>query len=212
MSRWTSSAFAALIAAFALCLAIPAHAFAHESRDVAAGTYQMVVGFLVEPAFESQKNGLDLRVRVPGTPPAPVTGLEKTLQVEIIHVASGKAITKPVRAISATNDPGHYTADVLPSQAGQYGFRIFGTVDTTQVNETFTSGEKFGSVAPIAELSFPDAAVAGGGNVAGEVKGLESAVAEATAAANSARTLAMASIGVAAVAIVAAGALAMRKR
>jgi hypothetical protein len=129
----------------------------------------------------------------------------------MIHVVSGKSVTKPVRAISATTDPGHYTADVLPSQAGQYRFRIFGTVENTQVNETFTSGDKFGNVGPIAELSFPDSDTSTR-SIEGSVKDLERVAADATAAANTARTMAMAALGVAIVALAAAGALAMRKR
>ncbi len=203
-------AIVAAVALLALGMATPTRALAHESRDVADGKYQLVVGFLVEPAFEAQKNGLDLRVRVPGTPATPVTGLEKSLQVEIVHVGSGKTVTKPIRAISAATDPGHYTADVLPSQAGQYRFRIFGNVESTQVNETFTSGEKFASVQPIAELSFPDAN-ASTRSVDGAMQDLQQAVADAEAAADSARTLAIAALGVAVLAVGAAGVLAMRK-
>jgi len=160
-----------------LAVAVPVRALAHESRDV--GKYQFVVGFLVEPAYEGQKNGLDLRVRVPAaasatstpaagataTPsaagatgtPTPVTGLEKTLQVEVSFVGNDKKVTKPIRAISASTDPGHYTADVLPTQPGQYRFSIFGTIDGANVNETFTSGDKFGNVAKIDDINFPDA-------------------------------------------------------
>jgi len=159
-----------------LAAAVPVRALAHESRDV--GKYQFVVGFLVEPAYEGQKNGLDLRVRIPAvasatstpaagataTPsaavtstPTPVTGLEKTLQVEVSFVGNDKKVTKPVRAISASTDPGHYTADVLPTQPGQYRFRIFGTIDGANVNETFTSGDKFGNVAKTDDINFPDA-------------------------------------------------------
>ena len=179
--RMLGAAMAVLM--IGLAVAVPVRALAHESRDV--GKYQFVVGFLVEPAYEGQKNGLDLRVRIPSavsatstatpsatatpsgtaTPsaagatgtPTPVIGLEKTLQVEVSFVGNDKKVTKPVRAISATSDPGHYTADVLPTQPGQYRFRIFGTIDGANVNETFTSGDKFGNVATIDDINFPDA-------------------------------------------------------
>jgi len=173
--RMLGAAMAVLM--IGLAVAVPVRALAHESRDV--GKYQFVVGFLVEPAYEGQKNGLDLRVRVPAaasatstpaagataTPsaagatgtPTPVTGLEKTLQVEVSFVGNDKKVTKPIRAISASTDPGHYTADVLPTQPGQYRFSIFGTIDGANVNETFTSGDKFGNVAKIDDINFPDA-------------------------------------------------------
>lgn len=211
MSIARHSVIATAVALLALTLAVPGRAFAHESRDVAGGKYQLVVGFLVEPAYEAQKNGLDLRVRIPGTPPTPVTGLEKSLQVEIVHVGTGKSVTKPVRAISAATDPGHYTADVLPSQPGQYRFRIFGTVEAEAVNETFTSGEKFNNVQPIAELSFPDAN-AGTRSIEGAVQDLEQGVADAQAAASSARIMAAVALGVAVLAVGAAGVLVMRRR
>lgn len=41
----------------------PGTASAHERRDLAGGKYQAVVGFLVEPAYEGEPNGLDLTVR-----------------------------------------------------------------------------------------------------------------------------------------------------
>ena len=186
--------------AIGLLLVVPTRAMAHESRDV--GKYQMVVGFSVEPAYEGQKNGLDLRVRVPGTPPTPVLGLEKTLQVEISFVGVDKKITKPVRAVSAANDPGHYTADVLPTQAGQYRFRIFGTVEGQQVNETFTSGDKFSNVEQASALTFPDELP--------QVRSIEGAATEAQtsadAAASTASNARAIAIGSLALAVIASGA------
>lgn len=66
MSFRFASAALALSLVLLSFVALPGRALAHETRTV--GTYQLVVGFFVEPAFEGQKNGLDLRVRVPGTP------------------------------------------------------------------------------------------------------------------------------------------------
>jgi hypothetical protein len=181
-----------------LAVAVPARALAHESRDV--GKYQLVVGFLVEPAYEGQKNGLDLRVRgsfAPGATdtPTPVTGLEKTLQVEVSFVGNNKKVTKPVRAISASSDPGHYTADVLPTQPGQYAFRIFGTIEGTNVNETFTSGDKFGNVEKVDDISFPDA-VPEVRSVQGTATDAQITAEDAARAATQARALAVAAIAI----------------
>ena len=179
MFRMWSGAIALALAVVSL-FAMPIRALAHETRDV--GKYQMVVGFFVEPAYEGQKNGLDLRVRVPGTPATPVLGLEKTLQVEISYLGVDKKITKPVRAVSASADPGHYTADVLPTQAGQYRFRVFGTVEGQQVNETFTSGEKFSNVEKASALTFPDDVP--------QVRSIQGAAAEAQSSADAAASTA----------------------
>lgn len=202
--------FAAVLTALSvfLVLAAPVRALAHESRDV--GKYQMVVGFFVEPAYEGQKNGLDLRVRVPGTPATPVLGLEKTLQVEISFIGNEKKITKPIRAVSASTDPGHYTADLLPTQPGQYRFRIFGTVEGQQVNETFTSGEKFSNVAKASELTFPDD-VPQVRSIQGAASDAQASADEAAAAASLARNLAIAALALAVIASGAALRATMRK-
>src|SRR5437870_641387 len=137
MSRYLRAATATLVLSVLALGLSPGRASAHETRAV--GKYEFVVGFLVEPPYEGQKNGLDLRVRSPGTTATPVTGLEKTLQVEITYVSTNKSVTKPIRAIFG--DAGHYTTDLIPTQPGQYRFRIFGTVEGTDVNESFTSGD-----------------------------------------------------------------------
>ncbi len=49
-------AFIALVATGSAITAI-----AHEHREVADGQYELTVGFLNEPAFVNQQNGLDLR-------------------------------------------------------------------------------------------------------------------------------------------------------
>ena len=196
--RFSSAAMALSLVLFSF-VALPGRALAHETRSV--GKYQLVVGFFVEPAFEGQKNGLDLRVRVPGTPVTPVTGLEKTLQVEISFVGVDKSVTKPVRAVSAANEPGRYTADVLPTQSGQYRFRIFGEIEGVKVNETFTSGEKFSNVEKASELTFPDA-LPQIRSVEGAAAGAQDSAYDALQAASTARAIA---IGALAVAVIASG-------
>src|SRR5215475_11928028 len=112
----------------------PRTVVAHERREV--GAYQVVVGFLTEPAFEGLKNGVDLRVLERETQ-QPVEGLERTLQVELTYVASGAATVLHLRAIY--REPGRYTADLIPTAPGHYRFRFFGTLAETTVNETFDS-------------------------------------------------------------------------
>jgi hypothetical protein len=68
-----------------ICSLLTSTASGHERREV--GPYRFVVGFLVEPAFEGLKNGVDLRVFEAATE-APLEGLQDTLQVEITHVPS----------------------------------------------------------------------------------------------------------------------------
>ncbi|TAJ18992.1 MAG: hypothetical protein EPO65_07835 [Dehalococcoidia bacterium] len=142
---------AALIAVV-LMVGVPSAALAHERRDVSG--YQLVVGWIGEPALEGEKNGVDLRITQGDKP---VEGVEKTLQVEITHKASGTKKTFALRTIF--RDPGHYTADIIPTAPGQYEMRFFGKVGTAEFNETFISGPgRYGDIEPTTELAFPVAA------------------------------------------------------
>ena len=124
---------------------------AHERRSV--DKYQLVVGFINEPAIEGQKNGVDFRVTNTSTN-QPVNGLEKTVQVEITHVPSNTSKVFPIRAIF--NDPGHYTNDLILTAPGQFKFRFFGNIEGMPLNETFTSGPgTFSDAGPSADLQFP---------------------------------------------------------
>ena len=130
---------------------------AHERRMI--DKYEVIVGFIVEPAFEGLKNGVDLRVQLPAESeaeePTPVEGLEETLQVEVTHVPSGESKTMNLRTIF--RDPGHYTADLIPTAPGQYRFRFFGTIEGLEVDETFESGPgRFGDIQSSGDLQFPE--------------------------------------------------------
>ncbi|MBQ12670.1 MAG: hypothetical protein CMJ45_14115 [Planctomyces sp.] len=328
---------AAVIGAFNL---LTGTASAHEQREV--GRYELVVGFIVEPAFEGLKNGLDLRVTKkgmkegamamemamdtaehgavfgspalapgetftfevehdledmtipyhshenhdikgsitvshdaelsgmveitindamvmpaditvkPGTmlmwtnrasgaqtatsglPPmeghthepeevdVPLEGLEETLKWEITHVASGATRTLDLRTIF--RDPGHYTADLIPTAPGIYEFRIFGTVEGVEVNELFISrggGGGFGDVESSGDLQFPET-LPEVREIEGAVRGVQTTAEQAQDAAlsagenaSSANTLAIVGIILGVVGIVsgAGGAvLGMRKR
>jgi hypothetical protein len=131
-------------------------AYAHERRMV--GDYEFVVGFLVEPAIEGEKNGVDLRVRIPaeeeGGDPTPVEGVQEGLAVEITHVPSGISKDAELRAIFG--DPGHYTTDLILTAPGQYQFHFTGSIGDLAVDEIFISGEGFSDVHPSSEFQFPE--------------------------------------------------------
>lgn len=124
---------------------------AHEHRKVADDTYELTVGFLDEPAFVNEKNGLSLRVvTVDGE--KPVEGLVDTLDAEVIYGdQSMKLELEPV-----FNDPGAYQAVFFPTATGAYKFHISGTIEDADIDETFESGpETFSEVEPIEPLQFP---------------------------------------------------------
>lgn len=207
-----------LLAAVAAALALTTGTvLAHDHRDV--GKYSFVVGFIVEPAIEGQKNGVDLRVADDETK-KPIVGLEKTLQVEITHLPSKTSKVFALRTVF--RDPGRYTNDMVLTAPGDYQFRFFGDVEGTPVNEIFVSGPgRFSEVESAADLQFPEK-LPQVREVAGAVRGAQNAAQQAQDSAlrsqdkaSSASTLAVVGIVLGAIGIAsAAGAaiVALRRR
>ena len=128
-------------------------AAAHERRTV--GPYQLVVGWLNEPAYVGLVNSLDLRVtdtRV--TPAKAVEGLEKTLTVDL---QSGGLAPLPLAVTARFGTPGAYNGYVMPTATGTYIFTIKGKIESLDVNEKFESGPgRFGDIEPTTALQYPN--------------------------------------------------------
>jgi len=145
----------------ALLVLLPFAASAHERRAIADDHYQVVIGFIEEPAFAGEKNGLVLRVsEISQATPlageeaegAPVEGLEATLQAEVIF--GDQSMELPLSPAFA--EPGAYESFFFPMEPGDYTFRIFGTIDDTEIDESFTSSpEGFDSIQSREPLEFP---------------------------------------------------------
>lgn len=158
-------AFGAAVLVAAVLLLGSKSASAHEPREVGDGGYTLVVGFANEPAYSGFLNGLSLEV-VDGTTASsaaadgdaegtPVEGLEETLQAEIIYNDQTMPLTLEPRG----QTPGSYRAPVVPMAAGDYAFRIFGTIGDVPVDETFTSSpDTFSPVEDQMVIQFPKAA------------------------------------------------------
>lgn len=136
----------------------PQTASAHEHRDLVNGKYQGEVGFLNEPAYQGQLNGLFLAVasetekNADGSAKA-IEGLEKTLKAQVL--AGGKTLDLQVQKRS--NMPGVYAAYFMPTATGQYRFRVYGTINGEAIDETFESGPgRFSDVEAIGPLQFPN--------------------------------------------------------
>ena len=142
-TRRTISVLGALVA---LAL-IAAPVAAHEQRTV--GEFDFVVGFIGEPVFTGQKSGLEFSVTSGETP---VEGLESTLEAEVIYQAQSRALTISPRF----GEPGWYQSVFFPTAPGPYTFHIFGTIDGTEVDESFTSSpDGFSEVEDQAGGQFP---------------------------------------------------------
>jgi hypothetical protein len=152
-----------------LAAALPLGAAAHEHRDILNGQYEIVIGFLDEPAFVGEKNGLSLRVTrhdaaaSPAAEPAegeeevdetgtPIEGLVGTLQAEVIFGDQ----TMDLPLTPAFGEPGAYESVFFPMAEGDYTFHIFGEIEGNAVDESFTSSpEGFDSVQAREPFEFP---------------------------------------------------------
>lgn len=120
---------------------------AHESRDV--GEYTFVVGFLDEPVYSGDKSGLDLRI---SRGEEPVEGLAETLSATVTFGSQ----TRDLEISAAFGQPGAYRSVFFPTAAGQYTFRISGTIEGTAIDESFTSGpDTFHEVRDVTAGQFP---------------------------------------------------------
>ena len=90
----------------------------------------------------------------------PVEGLEETLNVEIVHLASG--LSKEMRLRTVSHSPGQYTADLIPTSTGVYEIRVYGTIEETLINESFISkggGGGFSDVESSEVIQFPSSVI-----------------------------------------------------
>ena len=168
-------------------------AFAHEGRDVEG--YKLVVGWVEEPAYEGLKNGVEIRVTKAASGShgghgeasemVGVEGLGETLRVEMTHVAT--EASKVLSLYPTRGVPGRYTAVLIPTTPGVYEFRVRGTVEGTQIDESFLSkggGGGFDDIRSAADLQFPETLP--------QVRELESAVRGALETAQRAQDTALA--------------------
>ncbi|HEY7024235.1 MAG TPA: hypothetical protein VH371_04660 [Candidatus Limnocylindrales bacterium] len=119
----------------------------HEERTVAG--YDMEVGFIDEPVYTGERSGLEFSVMKDDQP---VTGLESTLQAEVIYGDAHRDLP-----VSARDDaPGWYESVFIPTAAGPYTFHIYGSIEGQQVDESFTSSPTgFDEVKDLAGGQFP---------------------------------------------------------
>jgi hypothetical protein len=142
-----------VLAVLTLLLSLVIPSFAHEGREVGEGadTALITFGWRVEPAYTDLLNGPELFIENHDTE-APVEGLEETLQLEVSY--GGKSKVLKLRAVF--NEPGNYTADLIPTQPGDYSFHLTGKIGSVEIDETFSSTDgEFSSVNPISDIQFP---------------------------------------------------------
>ncbi|HEX6676889.1 MAG TPA: hypothetical protein VF486_17910, partial [Actinomycetes bacterium] len=195
--RIATGAAAIGLAALALPL-LAAPASAHEERTV--GKYHFAVGFGDEPAYQGEKNSVQLFLH--DAKDKPVTDLGDTLEVDVSsESAPGKTLSlsmEPFFEVGEFGTPGDYRAWFIPTAPGKYTFHFTGSVKGQKVDERFTSSPTtFAEVADPAKVEFPAVEPTPGqlgARLDREVPRLDSATKKARDDAGGARTLAIVGI------------------
>jgi hypothetical protein len=135
-------------------------AFAHQRQLFTIGDkdYLFVVGSIGEPLYVDQKSGVELFAYWPdpsdpvnsqanGT--KPIEGLESMLKVDI----SAGDKNRTLDFEPAFMDPGHYEASFFPTVETTYNYTVFGNINGTAFNATWTCSPEGGESAPVSDNS-----------------------------------------------------------
>lgn len=163
-------AFAMLLAAFSF-----PRALAHE--EIQQGDVRIVGGWTNEPPYVNQINGIELNItRISNGQP-----INNALaQVDVSMRKGGE--TKPLE-FQPTEEAGHYVAEILPTQTGQYAIAFQGTI----AGAAFNGQIEIEDVGNTRLLEFPPASSSGG--VSDEVlEQLQTVVTDLTAQVDQATT------------------------
>jgi outer membrane murein-binding lipoprotein Lpp len=138
-------AFAMLLAAFSF-----PRALAHE--EIEQGDVRIVGGWTNEPPYVNQINGIELNItRISNGQP-----INNALaQVDVSMRKGGE--TKPLE-FQPTEEAGHYVAEILPTQTGQYAIAFQGTI----AGAAFNGQLEIEDVGNTRLLEFPPASSSGG--------------------------------------------------
>jgi hypothetical protein len=138
----------------AISLAAPA-ALAHETRRV--DPYEFTVGWGDEPIYTGFKNSVQMILADAGSGD-PINELGGTVEAEVIF---GDATTtlemEPNFLPGAFGEEGDYRAWIVPTRSGEYSYRFTGSINGTDIDETFTCGEEtFDCPVDVGEIEFPE--------------------------------------------------------
>lgn len=152
-SRFVLAIAAGLTLAATQSLIASAHVIEH------AGSYNLVIGWHVEPTYVGYPNAVEVTITDGSNQPVTDLGSDD------LHatVASGSQVSPQLSFDPAfdleENDgtPGQYIAKVLPTAPGDYTFDITGTIHGTQVDISVTSGDKtFDPAIGTTDIEFPN--------------------------------------------------------
>lgn len=137
--RWSIQAVGRAIVAGVLFALLPLAVVAHERRALGGDggpgdeRYIVDIGFREEPVTVDEPNTLLVWVTEAGEVGRPIAGLEASLNVEVEHGGQ----TVPLDLVPQS-EPGAYEAPFRPTTPGEYGIRLFGTIEQLPIDETFS--------------------------------------------------------------------------
>jgi hypothetical protein len=154
MKRIVSSLLAAGIVAAVIGIVGVVPAFAHERRDI--GPYHVEVGFGDEPPYAGFPNSVQF-ILTDAKTGKPVTNLGDSLKGAVTYGGKTEPLALvPNFEVGGDGVPGDYRAWFIPTASGTYAFHFTGSIQGTNVDETFTSSSKtFDDVVDPQSVQFP---------------------------------------------------------
>ena len=230
--RMLLASFVLLFVAVLVMVSAPSvWAHTHRILSINGQQIEVVVGWLNEPAYAGEINAVDFWAHYVNatcpqgaestSPPCPVYRLDQYLRVMVMTGGQSQVLSfSPV--LSDDIPPlffGEYTAEVEPTVPGSYSFTIFGTVGSTNVNETFVCGPTtFDCIHPANEVQFPQSTASTGdlqaalSNAQSQISSLQSQVVALQATVQTAFAVAVVGVAVGIIGLVVAAVAISRSR
>jgi hypothetical protein len=146
----------ALLALISASLALASATAAHTHIEV--GDYVLSIGWLNEPTFVGQPNGVE--VTVEDHDEQPVTDLVEGDLMVVVSTAGQDSPSLPLapgfNLEAGFGTPGQYDTELVPTTPGEYSFHVTGSIHDQPVDLTVTSGEDtFSPVRTSTDVEFP---------------------------------------------------------
>jgi hypothetical protein len=188
-TKFAGIALAAVLAALLTFAADPARAHVTER----AGSFEVELGWGVEPPRLGAENFVEVNVADAGRPVAVPAG---ALSVEVVY--GDAAVTLP---LATTGVPGSLEARLTPTRPGSYGFHVSGSVRGKPLDAGATCSEStFECVEAAGGVQFP-VADPSAGELAQRLSSEAGRAEDAGTQADQAQTLAIVALALAAVAL-----------
>lgn len=145
-----------VMALMTIPLALAPAASAHTHIEV--GEYHVSIGWVNEPTFVGQPNGVEFSIE--DHDEQPVTDLAAGAVQVVVSTAGGETAPLPLEPGFSVEGGfgtlGQYEAELMPTTPGEYTFHFTGSIHDEPVDVTVTSGEEtFSPVRSSTEIEFP---------------------------------------------------------